>query len=432
MRHEVVFEGNAFVNGAFQQCCIGVDDGKITSIKKILSGEKTYRFSKKILFPAGIDVHVHFRDPGMTHKETFQTGSTAALSGGISCVFDMPNTLPQTISLSTIKDKLDHASRTSLVDFGVHAGITNTTIDKIKVLSKLADGFKVYLGNTTNALLLSMSNIPSALKQVEGTGKPVLFHAEDPICLKRNSKKEMNLKDHYTSRPSSCETQAIEAILKHVANFNVPSHFCHVSSVESVELLKNKPTNVTFGITPHHSLLCIDALNGVDARYKVNPPLRSIDQRDGLFQTICTGSSDLLESDHAPHTLDDKNGEFSDAPSGVPGVETMMPLFVYYAVKEKLSFSRLFDLLCKNPARLMDIQKGSLEVGFDGDIAVFDIRNITDISVENLHSKAGWSPFEGFPAIFPTDVFIRGERLIEGGECIGKPGFGRHIEKRSG
>lgn len=432
MRHEVVFEGNAFVKGSFQQCCIGVDDGTITSIKKILSGEYKYRFSKKILFPAGIDIHVHFRDPGMVHKETFQTGSTAAVHGGISCVFDMPNTIPHTISLMTIKDKLDHVSRTSLVDFGLNAGITNNTVDQIKALSKLADGFKVYLGNTTNALLLSLANISPALKQVEGADKPILFHAEDPVCLKHHSKKERNLKDHHTSRPSLCETQAIEEILKHVTKFDVPSHFCHVSAVKSVELLKNKPSNVTFGITPHHSLLCIDTLKGVDAKYKVNPPLRPMDQMEGLFQTLCTGSADIIESDHAPHTLDEKNGEFSDVPSGVTGVETMMPLFVYLAVKEKLTFSRLCDIMCRNPAKLMNIPKGSLEVGSDGDVAVFDIRDITNISVETLHSKAGWSPFEGFPAIFPTDVFIRGEHIIDNNDCIGKPGFGRHVEKRGG
>lgn len=432
MKHEVVFEGNAFFKGSFQQCCIGVDDGKITAIKKILSGEQTHRFSKKLLFPAGIDVHVHFRDPGMTHKETFQTGSTAALYGGISCVFDMPNTIPQTVSLPTVKDKITHASRTSLVDFGVHAGITNSNVDHIKDLSKIADGFKVYLGSTTNATLLSLSNIPSALKLLEGTGKPVLFHAEDPVCLKRHSKKEKNLKDHYTSRPSSCETQAINDILKHVASFNVPFHLCHVSGVESVELLKDKPSNLTFGITPHHSLLCIEKLKGSDARYKVNPSIRPMDQMDGLFQTICNGPADVLESDHAPHTPEEKSGEFSDVPSGIPGVETMMPLFFYFAVKEKLTFSRLFDIVCGNPARLMNIQKGSLEVGFDGDISVFDIRNITSISIEHLHSKAEWSPFEGFPAIFPSDVFIRGEQVIEENECVRKPGFGRHVEHRGG
>lgn len=430
MRHDVVYEGHAFIKGSFQQCCIGVDEGKITSIKKILTGDEIYRFPKKIIFPTGIDIHVHFRDPGMIHKEDFQTGSTAAVCGGISCVFDMPNTIPLTTSITALDEKLSNASKISLTDFGLHAGISDGNIDQIVPLSKSADGFKIYLGSTTNALILSTSHIGLALKEVEKTGRPVLFHAEDPSCLKKHKIWEKNLKDHHRARPFLCETTAVENVLKHVIDHEVSVHLCHISSPGSIELLKNKPDNVTFGLTPHHSLLDIDHLNGSDTRYKVNPPLRPAREMDILFESICNGPADILESDHAPHILEEKKRDFDEAPSGIPGVETMMPLFFYLAVKEKLSFSRLFNILCDKPASLMNISKGSLEVGNDGDIAVFDARNISKISADRLHSKADWSPFEGYPAIFPSDVFIRGEHIVDEYECIGKPGFGKHVKKK--
>ena len=430
MIHEIVLEGNAFINGSFQHCCIGIDDGKISAIKKILTGDKRYRFSKQILVPPGVDVHVHFRDPGMRHKETFQTGTTAAACGGISCVFDMPNTLPQTTTVSTLKEKITYASQHSLVDFGVHAGITNENIQHITELALVANGFKMYLGSTTNALLLSTANLPSVFQQLEKTRTPVLCHAEDRDCLKRHFFKEKNLKDHHSSRPPLCETKAIQEVLKNVANYDVSLHLCHVSSKESVELLKNRSPKVTCGVTPHHSLLDLEHLQLNDAMYKVNPPIRPKEHRDVLFEALCTGSVDLLESDHAPHLLEEKRRDFSEAPAGLPGVETMMPLFFSLAVKEKLTFPRFFEVLCEKPAKLMGIPKGVLKVGYDGDVAVFDIRNVTKISADRLHSKAEWTPFEGWPAIFPLSVFIRGEQVVEDGECVGKPGFGRHVTKR--
>lgn len=427
MSHEIVLEGNAYINDSFQQCCIGIDDGQISAVKKILKGDVHRRFSKRILLPAGCDIHVHFRDPGLTQKETFQTGSTAALYGGISCIFDMPNTMPQTTSFLALKEKISYASRSMLCDYGLHIGITEHNIKDIIELSKMTQGFKIFLGSTTNSFLISPSTLPLVFEKLAQTKTPVLCHAEDATCLKRTERVEKDLKDHHRSRPPVCETTAIIDLLNARADHDVPLHLCHVSSKESLEILKDKPTKVTYGITPHHSLLNIDTISSTDTRYKVNPPLRPREHMEALFEALSKGQADILESDHAPHLLKEKKEEFNMAPSGVPGVETMIPLFMYLALKEKISFQRLIDIICVNPANLMGISKGSLKIGFDADIAVYDLRHITKISAEILHSKAEWTPFEGCDAIFPTDVFVRGSSVIEDKECICKPGFGNQV-----
>lgn len=430
MSHDIVLEGNVFIQDSFHQCCIGIDDGRINAVKKILKGDVHHRFSKKVLMPAGCDIHVHFRDPGLTQKETFQTGSTAAVYGGISCIFDMPNTLPQTTSISILKDKINTASRSMLCDYGLYAGITDHNFKDVIEIARMAQGFKIFLGSTTNSLLLSPLKLPLVFEMLAQTKRPVLCHAEDAKCLKRTQRMEKDLKDHHRSRPPLCETTAIKDLLRARADHDVPLHICHVSSKDSLDLLKDRPTKITYGITPHHSLLNIDSLPLSDTRYKVNPPLRPKEHMHALFEALSKDQADVLESDHAPHLLKEKNEEFNTAPSGVPGVETMIPLFIYLAIKEKISFSRLIDLTCVNPAKLTGIRKGSLKVGFDGDIAVYDLRHISTVCAEMLHSKAEWTPFEGYNAVFPTNVFIRGSSVIEDGECICRPGFGDQVRTR--
>ena len=168
-------EGKVYLNGVFEKCCIGVTNGKISEIKKILKADEHYNFGNKLIFPSGVDSHVHFRDPGMLHKEDFSTGSMAAAFGGITCVFDMPNTIPQTSTIQSLDDKIISAERKSYIDFGVHAGINNENISEIPLMSTRCNGFKIYLGSTTLSLLFEKSRINQAFKEVSKTGKPIFF-----------------------------------------------------------------------------------------------------------------------------------------------------------------------------------------------------------------------------------------------------------------
>jgi dihydroorotase len=430
MSHELVLEGKAFVNQGFHQCCIGIDNGKITAIKKILTGDTVHRFSKEILLPAGIDVHVHFRDPGQIHKETFHTGSLAAAFGGISCVFDMPNTQPACITPERLFDKQEIAKRKSIVDFGIYSGVTEQMVLHKTSLHQLAlasHGFKIFLGETTNSLTLPSQYIQPILESIKPYDKPIFVHAEDNTCLQKHKRHEHHLLDHHTARPPQCETNAIDYLVSAAKSIEIPVHICHVSSAEALQRLQNTPSYITYGFTPHHSLLHIEQKHVPSSWLKVNPPLRPKQDQQFLYNAIKKNTVFLLESDHAPHTIKEKNNDFSKAPSGIPGVETMYPLFLAQAIKKQWSLPQVITLLSEHPSLLMKVSKGFIAPGYDADIIAINRRKVTKITSEQLHSKAEWTPFEGFPAVFPSTVFIRGKPVIRNYEQQVSAGYGTMI-----
>lgn len=421
-------EGKAYINGAFEKCCIGIKQGKISKIKKILKSDEHIDFGNKIILPSGIDIHVHFRDPGFTKKEDFKTGSMAAAYGGISCVFDMPNTHPPTTTLNTINEKLHIADIKSYIDFGIYASLTNDNIKNINILAKKCSGFKIYLGDTPNSLQFNTQFLEDAFQKINKTNSIVLIHAENIQCLKKHSGIEHNLKDHLRHRPSECEEISIKNILDSCKDIPLKIHICHLSSCEGLLALKNHTKNISIGVTPHHLFFDIGMIKSNQPFYKVNPPIRSNLDRETLWNAVTDGSIDVLESDHAPHTLEEKSREFDKAPSGMPGVETMLPMFLAQVKNQKMSFNRLISLLCEKPAELLDIPKGRIEIGKDADLIVIDFKDVKIIKTDKLHSKYGWSTFEGKTAIFPSHVFMRGEEIIQEYELVGSQGIGRNVK----
>ncbi len=421
-------EGKVFFKNRLENLCIGIKDGKITEIKKILKSDCHQNFGNNLILPAGLDLHVHFRDPGFTYKEDFRTGSLSAAFGGISCVFDMPNTIPQTVTNNDLLDKISNARAKSYVDFGIYAGVTNNNLEEIKKLSKNCNGFKIYLGSSTNALAFNKTNLSNAVKEISKTKKPVLFHAEDQNLLDKNIIEEKGLDDHIKGRPSICEEAAIIHILNLCQNTNISAHICHLSSIEGLETVRYRSKNITCGVTPHHLLFNIEKNLSPPSFFKVNPPIRSNFDKEALFNAIKAGMIDTIESDHAPHTIEEKEKSFSDAPAGIPGVETMYPLFLYLVKKGILPLNRVVSAICKRPAEIINVPKGSIEVGNDADFIVVNIKESTLINPKNLHSKCSWTPFKNFKAIFPSHLYIRGEKIIEGNEMQVSQGFGRFIE----
>jgi len=428
MGFDYIIDGNIFVDGRVQSCCFGVENGKIISVKKILTGAHVKKFPKQIIIPAGIDIHVHFRDPGFPQKETFQTGSLAAAFGGIGCVFDMPNTQPQTTNKEEIINKIEYARRQSLVDFGIYAGVTDDNIGILHEIMPLVPGFKVFLGETTNSLVFAKDHLPILFQALRHSSKPVLFHTEDRDCLKSHHASESNLLDHHNNRPCGCEEKAISMILSN-APFFCPIHICHISSKSSLNLLLARKERVSFGVTPHHCLLHIE--NKIEPSsqpfFKVNPPLRPAVEQSHLFQRLTRGDIPIIESDHAPHTTHEKSQEFSKAPSGIIGVETMYPLFLYLASNQNISFSRVISAVCEHPSKLFHLKKGFIKEGFDADFITIDMKKPQMISSDILHSKQTHSPFEKRHGIFPTHVFLRGQPVIEDGILVAKSGRGAHV-----
>jgi dihydroorotase len=422
---DLTIEGKVYYNGTLNNCCIGIENGKITDIKKILKSDDHYNFNSKLIIPAGIDIHVHFRDPGMTHKEDFSTGSKSAAFGGISCVFDMPNTIPQTDSIQNIKEKIRIAEKKSYIDFGVYSSITNSNINKISEIKKYCNGFKIYLGESTNSINFDTKNL-SLLKNIDFADKPILVHAEDKECIDSNKIKEKNLLDHIKSRPSICEKRAIKNIISNLHLSKLKIHICHISSYDGIQLLK-KYNNITCGTTSHHLFLDIENKKKYQSFFKTNPPIRNKFEREHLFKCIQNNSIDIIESDHAPHTYNEKNVDFDNAPSGVPGVETMMPIFLFLVNEGRLSINRMVKLLCEKPSEILNIPKGKIEIGKDADLIIVDLKRISKIHQDKLHYKCGWSPYENFKAIFPKHVFIRGQHIIRDYEMMLNKGFGNFI-----
>ncbi len=424
---DLTIEGKLYINHTFEQGCLGIKDGKIVAIKKTLKADNHINVGNKLLLPAGIDLHVHFRDPGYTHKEDFSTGSQAAAFGGISCICDMPNTQPQTTSIQTLKEKTLIASEKSYVDFGLYAAVTDENRSHLKELSSYCNGFKIFLGSTTHSLQLSSQNLRETFLDIHRTKKITLIHAEDDLCLKKHEDVEHNLVDHLRCRSAECEETALRNIINAISGLSSPVHICHLSSCEGFETLRKRPNNVSVGVTPHHLLFDVHTLNTNQTFFKVNPPIRSSFDRSTLWYGVNNKFIDIFESDHAPHTTEEKNVEFQYAPSGLPGVETMYPVLLAQVKKEQLTLDILLSMLCERPAQLLNISKGKLEVGRDADLIVVDMKKTETITADRLHSKCGWTPFEGFPAIVPSLVLLRGEKLIEDNQMLLKQGFGKHI-----
>jgi dihydroorotase len=354
---DLIVEGKIYHNGAFEQGCLVIEQGKIVAIKKTLTAEPHLDVGNHLILPAGIDLHVHFRDPGFTHKEDFSTGSQAAAFGGISCVFDMPNTQPQTTSKQTLKEKAQIASEKSYVDFGLYAAVSDENVGRLADLSPFCNGFKIFLGGSTNSLELSTKNLRLALLETNRTKKITLIHAEDGPCLKLHEGQENNLVDHLRCRSAECEETALRAILNNSRGLSSPIHVCHLSSCEGFEVIRKRPSNISVGVTPHHLYFDVHTLNTKQTFYKVNPPIRSSFDRDTLWYGVHNKLIDIFESDHAPHTEEEKDVDFNSAPSGLPGVETQYPLLLSEMRKGHLALDTLLALLCERPAQLLNIPK---------------------------------------------------------------------------
>jgi len=424
---DLTIEGKLYYNGTFEQGCLGIEQGKIVAIKKSLKTDNHINVGNNLILPAGIDLHVHFRDPGLTQKEDFSTGSQAAAFGGISCVFDMPNTQPQATSIQALKEKAQLASEKSYVDFGLYAGVINENIGRLTEISPFCSGFKIFLGSSTHSLQLSTQNLRVALLETNRTKKITLIHAEDEHCLQTHKDKEYNLVDHLRCRSAECEETAIRTIINNSHNLSSQIHICHLSSCEGFEMLRKKPPNISVGVTPHHLFFDVNTIDTKQTFYKVNPPIRSSFDRDTLWYGVNHQFIDIFESDHAPHMEEEKDVEFNDAPSGLPGIETIYPLFLASIKKEQITLDTLLTLLCEKPAQLVNLPKGKIEVGRDADFIVVNMKTTKTITAETLHSKCGWTPFEGFQGVFPSMMFIRGEKVIDDQNILVKRGFGKKV-----
>lgn len=383
-------------------------------------------FEDGYLLPAAIDMHVHFREPGAEHKETIETGTRSAAHGGVALAVDMPNTSPATTTPDRYHAKAKRVEEDAHVDVGLWAGVTpeGTCFD----LGDQATGYKLYAGPTTGELLV---DDPDAWKRAVGeaaaTDRPLAVHAEHPALLRR-ARDSIEDPDepgsHLQSRPGKAEARVFETLAPLAERTGARLHGAHVSHPRSARVLNNH--GLTTEVTPHHVLLDSRDVEEKGAFAKVNPPIRAPGTRKALARMLERGQLGCVASDHAPHTREEKSAGFDAAPSGLPGVETLYPLMLAAAYEERLPLARVLEACCRDPAEVLDVPAGRLEPGFWANLVHVPEQPET-ITDERVHTKCGWTPFEGREGVFPDAVMVRGDWVLREGELVSDPGQGRFV-----
>lgn len=416
---ETVIMGRALVDGELRYTEVGITDGKIVTVGNYVSGgERRIELgTSDVLLPGFIDPHVHLRDPGMTQKEDFSTGTTAAVHAGVTCVFDMPNTKPSVTDVRTLNEKKAAVRGRAFTDYGLFAAVTPNI--NARMLAPLVVGFKLFMGSTTgNILLDDDEELVPAVRDALATGRRMSVHAEDDHLIKKDE--ERCCRDHLRNRPAEAEWTAISRLASHFRGSDI--NICHLTTPRGLDLARD--AGFSTEVTMHHLMFEVDRFTGTE--YKVNPPIRDIATRDELYRRFVSGQFDMIGTDHAPHTAEEKMQEFSAAPSGMPGVETAMPMVMEMVRRGTIQMADAVRMASNNPARLFGIPKGRIAEGCDADFAVFDMRNTSRIDVRDLHSRCGHTPYGGYDAVYPRAVCVRGSLQVRDGEFCGEP-IGRDV-----
>ncbi len=410
-----VIRGRVFYRNRVEPLDIGVDEGgRIAAVRRVIEGDKVEDHGDLLILPGGVDLHVHLRDPGLTEKEDFASGTRSAALGGITTVVDMPNTKPPVTTRDALMAKATHVHGRAAVDYGLYAAPRSGGV--VPDLDP-ATAFKVYMAESTGGLQVDQDTLREILTAVGPRRKLVVAHAEDADLFRKLE--AANLAGHSRARPKESEVQAIRTLGE--VRGQGPLHVAHVTCVEALDAV---PEGFTTEATPHH--LFLDFGRPLKAFGKVNPPLRSAEDREALWKAFVAGRIDLVATDHAPHTREEKEEPFDDAPSGLPGLATSLPLLLRQVRAEALSLERFVETTAARPAEILEIPKGRIEVGNDADLVVVDGRNVVKITPRRVRYKCGWTPFEGMEGIFPRTVYLRGERIVEDGEPVSE-GAGRPI-----
>ncbi|MDD5163242.1 MAG: dihydroorotase family protein [Candidatus ainarchaeum sp.] len=415
----------AVQKGQFLKRNIGIKNGLIGKIAletEKLNTINTIDCKGSFLIPGLIDEHVHFRFPGMTHKEDWASATRAAISGGVTTVLDMPNTIPPLTSRHLIEEKIVAVKKDSLCNFGFHFGATTDNEAELRRLEGVSS-IKVFMGSSTGSLLVKdKKSLERIFKIAKKKDLLVTVHAEDEDLIAANLKKakwdaKNSAKFHNEIRPPLSEKIAIEKALDLQKKIGNRIHFLHVSTEDGLSLIgeaKKERPGISCEVTPHHLFLSEENIEELGNFGKINPPLRSRQDQKALWKGIEQGIVDCIGTDHAPHTIEEKQKPYFEAPSGVPGIETMLPLLLDAAAKEKISLARIVELCCENPARIFGLEnKGKVMEGFDADLALVNLNGKTTIKNENLKTKCKWSPFNGLELQGKIEkVFIAGKEAI--------------------
>ncbi len=425
----VVRNGMAVLPAGLLPCDIGVRGGKIVALGSIPAGQSGEEIDATGLtvLPGMIDTQVHFREPGGEHKEDLATGSRAAVLGGITGVFEMPNTNPSTSTAAALEEKLARAKGRMWCEHAFYVGATPDNLALLPELERLpgACGVKMFMGSSTGSLLVEE---PGAIAQVLRNGKRrVAVHAEDEPRLRERKYIADNAghpRAHPDWRDPVTALNATRMLVELAREAGRRVHVLHISTGDEMDFLATQKDIATVEITPNHiTLEAPDCYDRLGTHAQMNPPVRDEKHRRRIWAAVADGTVDIIGSDHAPHTADEKAKAYPATPSGMPGVQTTLPLMLTHVNEGRLSLLRLVDLMAHGPNRVWGIAgKGRIAMGYDADFTLVDMMAERMIEASWLASRAGWSPYEGVACKgWPVGTIIRGQQVMRDGEVLGEP-----------
>jgi dihydroorotase len=375
-----------------------------------------------------IDTQVHFREPGLTHKETLETGMKAAVTGGVCTIFEMPNTNPLTTSPEALKDKLERAAEGAWTDYAFYLGGTAGNAANLKDWENLPGvcGIKIFMGSSTGDLLSSRDE---EIEAILASGRRIVaVHAEDEQIMAENKASMLgNRPDvgmHPAWRSVESSVSAVSRLLKVARKTGRRVHVLHVSTADEMDLLRRNRDIASVEVLVNHlSLHAPCCYTHLGTLAQQNPPIREKSHQDALWQAVRDGTVDILASDHAPHTLEEKQKPYPESPSGTPGVQTLVPVMLDHVNQGRLTLERFVDLTAYGPARIHQIAgKGKIASGYDADFTIVDMKAEREITSEEQYSVCGWTPFHGKKVKgWPVMTIIRGNAAMREGNLAEKP-----------
>ena len=395
-----------------------IDGSKIVAIDPAsqASADEVVDASGLVLMPGVIDDQVHFREPGLTHKEDLHHASRACAKGGVTSFLEMPNTIPNAITQQKLNDKLDIASRSSLVNYGFYIGASTDNVDVLKHATR-TPGIKIFIGSSTGDLLVD--DQASLEKIFAETTLPICAHCEDESTVRRNAEKyasSTDIADHSKIRNHEAALIATKRAIDLSTRHKHPFHVLHVSTADEVAVIDAAPDWVTAEVCPHHLFFNVNDYERLGSLVKMNPSVKFEEDNKALWQALVDGVITVIATDHAPHTMEEKRQPYPACPSGLPAVENSLALILDQVNRGHCSIEQLAKWMCSEPARIWNLRdKGRIEVGADADLVLVDLNLKKTILNEQQETKCKWSPWHGSELTgWPVATWVMGRQVYDG------------------
>jgi dihydroorotase len=404
---------------------VAIRGGHVAGIGSFLSmgASETIDCTGLHILPGVIDTQVHFREPGAEHKEDLETGSRAAVLGGVTGVFEMPNTNPLTVTPEALADKVGRGRGRMFCDFAFFIGGTHDNARHLGDYERLPGcaGVKVFMGSSTGELLVEDdAGVFEVLKHIR---RRAAFHSEDEPRLRARlgERRDGDPASHPAWRDAEAARLCTERLLNLARRAGKRIHVLHISTADELPLLAAHRDVATVEMTPHHLTFSADDYGRLGNLLQMNPPVRDASHRTALWRALANGLTDVLGSDHAPHTLEEKSKPYPQSPSGMAGVQTLVPVMLDHVARGRLTLERFVDLTSHGPGRIFGIAgKGRIAEGYDADFTIVDLKRTETISNAWIASRCGWTPYDGMKVNgWPVGTILRGQRVMWEGEITG-------------